>query len=300
MKIGSGEKFSWLGFEHVSIGPSYRGLTVSIMPDITNPMIHEAPIAQSKIGSDKHGIWAQNIAANKKYMKNGVKGLWGTKKGKGAIIAGSGPSLQSEFLSTFSSKQWDIIACNDAYRLLEANAEYAAFLDAVCLPKWYSQIRSKTKAILSCFVNQEVPKQQWTRMYWYGMCPKMPDIPENTEMGEKLGWVQMAMNVTQAMMHFAYQCGYDRIVLVGCDFAYTGGYKHQGERLFHNKVTPFCVQHQVGGGIILTDEVLAMQARMHEAGAWFIQRKGVDVVNCTEGGILTGIRCMPLTEAISG
>jgi len=304
MKVEIGEVFEWLGTRHIATGCP-RGTTVSgVLADINGK--RDIPLQVRSMGASKRKLWADNYKANKHLMTRGIKELFGKKKGKCCIIAGSGPSLQVDYLRNFKSDKWDVIACNDAYRLI--GGDYAYFIDGSDMPimdKWVSNVRGKTKAILSWFVRPQMAHKGWARTYWHGFWPRhlQTDVDgncdENIDVVDRLGGTWMALNVTAVAFDFAFQAGYDTIAFVGCDFAFTNGMTHYNEPAVWNDNFDYLVSEQMQGGLVLTRESLKMQANIHEALAWFGTDAGRKVYNCTEGGIMFGdIECKPLAEVI--
>jgi hypothetical protein len=147
-------------------------------------------------------------------------------------------------------------------------------------------------------VNPEVANAAWRDLYWYGLWPDMPGVPENQEIRKKYGTLQQQLNVTITALHFAYRAGYRRVAFVGCDFAFTGGFNHWSEPAIAEPYWEYSFAEQIGGGLVLTETMWAIEARCHEAAAYFMNRAGVEVVNCTGNGIMTGMPCAKLDEVL--
>jgi len=304
MNVEIGEVFDWIGTRHIAIGCPI-GTTVSgVVTDIAGN--RDIPLMVRSVSAGKRKLWRDNYAKNKPLITRGIKELFGKKKGKKCIIAGSGPSLQVDYLRNFKSDKWDIIACNDAYRLI--GGDYAYFIDGSDMPimdKWTSEIRGKTKAILSWFVRPQMAQKGWARTYWQGFWPRNlqsvadGNSAENEVVIEKCGGTSMMLNVTAVAFDFAFQAGYDEIVFVGCDFAYTNGESHYDEPATWKNSDIYYMADQMQGGLVLTNESLKLQSNMHEALAWFAKDAGRKVYNCTEGGIMFGdIECKTLKEVV--
>lgn len=256
----------------------------AVVVDITDYKSFDAPLTMASAGPVKYGMWEACMKSNAQHIKHGVKELFGTKKGKRCIIAGSGPSLQVERLKK-GVPGWDIIACNDAYRLLDGNADYAFFMESEANPKWWSKIQRKTKLINCVYSHPDIAKQAWTRTYWFGTFPLRAALPSNDEIVKKAGALYEQMNCTASALYFAYLAGYSEIIFVGCDFAYTAGESHKGEP-HSRRGFLYAMAEDVNGGQVLTDRMLAIQARCHEAMAYWLIKEGRKVYNCTEGGIM--------------
>jgi hypothetical protein len=304
VNVEIGEVITWLGTRHIATGCPTGTNVSGVLSDIAGE--RDIPIRVRSMGANKRDMWKANYRKNKHLMSHGIKELFGKKRGRCAIIAGSGPSLQVEYLRKFRSDKWDIIACNDAYRLI--GGDYAYFIDGAdmdVMDKWVSDVRGKTKAVLSWFVRPKTALAGWSKTYWQGFWPKNLETDEqevsqeNLVALDKFGGTWMALNVTAVAFDFAFQCGYDTIVFVGCDFAYTNGQAHYGEPGTWNPVTTYKVAEQIGGGLTVTSEPLKLQSNMHEAMAWFARDAGRKVYNCTEGGIMCGdIECRKLEDVI--
>ena len=303
MAIEVGEKIEWLGTEAIIVGCAPNTVVPALVLDITKNI--DLPIRTRSMGQNKDKMWSENIRANIAWMSHGINELAGKGNGKTCIIAGSGPSLQVDYLKALHRKDVDVIACNAAYKLLGGNAKYGMFLDGAHMPimdTWWSDVKPNSEAIMGDMVNPKAPKAGWSKIYWCGVLPRIPGVPENQGVVDKYGATALPLNVSFSALHIAYQMGYKKIIFAGCDFAYTNGYNHHGELAKHvpgkQRLDWYCISDSIQGGLTLTDEILQIQARMHEAGAWFLTRAGIEVINCTEGGSLMGIPCDKLQDCI--
>ena len=281
---------------HIVVGvvPGHQHPTV--VADWTGDDAYSVPIHSNSVGPNKASMWSDMVRRNRPEIKYGVTELYGKGKGKGVIIAGSGPSLQSEYLSKLDHPDWDVIACNDAYRLMNSNADYFMMLEAEANPKWWSKINKKTKAIFSIYAHADAPKEKWNAKFWFAAWPPKLDMPSNQEFAH-LGRLHEQLNVTISAFHLAYLMGYDPIVFAGCDFAYTNSEAHQDEAAKWRDLI-YTYAETVNGGLVLTDAMWALMSKCHEAAAHFVTEKGVKVYNCTENGIMTGVECKKLVDVI--
>lgn len=299
LDVEAGEVLNIQGVEHIVAGIIDGHEYPTVVSDWTNPKAMDVPLKMMHAGWNKDAMWSANVEFNRPNIKHGIKTLYDTVCDKGVIIAGSGPSLQTEQLKNIDTKKWDIIACNDAYRLLDGQAKYFFLLEAEANKKWWSKIGSKTTAILCIHSHPEAGTQPWNAKFWFTAQPYKDGVPANAELAPELGALHEQLNCTMSAFHLAYMMGYKKIVFVGCDFAYTGGKSHVGEQAEYREVI-YGNELDVNGGMVLTDKVLSLQARCHEAETYFLERAGVKVINCTEGGIMTGIACKPLAEVLNG
>ena len=286
------------GLEHIVAGIMPGAEHPTVVPDWTSPKALTTPLVSLYAGWDKSQMWSEAIETNRPHIKHGINTLLDSVKDKGVIIAGSGPSLQVEQLKGIDTKKWDIIACNDAYRALDGKAKYFMLCETEAKPEWWKNVDRKTTAILSINAHEDACKQDWNAKFWFAAYPPKPDVPANAEFAESMGVVHEQLNVTMSALNLAYRMGYKRIVFVGCDFAYTGGESHVGEPATWRHVI-YSNANDVTGGLVLTDKVLALQARCHEAAVYFLIRGGIDVVNCSKG-VMTGMPVKDLGEVLDG
>lgn len=278
----------------VDVPPGHESPT--LVADWTSPKVFEVPLLSASVGANKVAMWTGCIAANKPHMGHGIKELYGQGKGRKVIIAGSGPSLQVKRLKDLPH-DWDIIACNDAYRLLDGKPKYAFFMEAEANSKWWSKI-GDTECINSIYSHPAIAQQEWNTLYWFAAFPPKPGIPSNDELGDKFGKLHEQLNCTISAFHLAYLMGYETVAFVGCDFAYTDGKSHYQEPAEERQFI-YSYAEAVGGGLVLTDKMLALQARCHEAAAYWMDKAGIKVFNCTEGGCMIGMKCKPLDEILN-
>jgi len=124
-----------------------------------------------------------------------------------------------------------------------------------------------------------------------------------------------ALNVSFTALNLAYTLGYSKIVLAGFDYAFTDGCNHftddkpmlkwiNGElNVLTEELRILSLKEeqlvQFNGHITVNELKLAMMYFLTEC--WFLVQSGVEIVNCTEGGIIDVpfIKNEPLSKHIT-
>lgn len=194
-------------------------------------------------------------------------------------------------------------------------------------PEWVDSICDKCIGVFSVFVRPEMAAK-FQRKWWFDAWGQNHEL--STKLFKKVKFrvatMDTAMNVVYTALNFAYNMGYSKIVLVGFDYAFTGGrfywndetpdmkfvddngvmLSKKAEMFFHNKWRRFLVETdenktvEKNGPTITSDEFLAAK-HCFSTICWFLNSAGIEIVNCTESGLLTEtpwIKCDKLVNHV--
>ena len=262
------------------------------------------------------GTYALNIVSHYEKVRKGksLQLLQGVCEGQPVVLVGAGPSLDKNFehLRDFPG----LIFCADkAYKMLLGRGIEPDFVVSVdCHPDLIAEmVDARENAfhalILNSCADPQVEERWKGKVFWYNMkhpgvqwCdrvlpaifPTFTGIPNVGCVGNTCLMVALHMNA-------------GRVVLVGMDYGYTGGKMHA--QRFDSKDggewKPIEDDHEAmiaaRTGKMEVDGVVTYvgHAGYAKTAADIIDKLGLDVVNCTEGGILRGVPERPLAEEVA-
>lgn len=261
------------------------------------------------------GTYARNIVAHYDKIKNGkhIGDLFGLfDLNVACACVGAGPSLDKniEGLRGFPG----IIICADrAYRSLNARGINPDIVFSVdCHDDLIAEMlkgpdSSKDFLVLNTCSDPKVMMEWKGKVMFFNM--RHPGVQFTDyilpELFPGFGTIDNCGNVGNESVLLADYIGLSPIVLVGQDYGYTGGKMHADKYEFDADGKP-CgivpVDHaklmDERTGKVKIGDVITYAAFPTYAGSLYIQqeRRGLAITNCTEGGILTGLPCKPLSE----
>jgi hypothetical protein len=244
--------------------------------------------------------WREKVDSNLKHMISS----WGEPEVASTVIyAGSGPSLRhncQELLHLDYSKA-SVWAANQAFGFLMKHGihvDYFFCMDATAFPEWWSEIDcSETCLVAAPFVNPEILKAKWKKVYWYNIAsdgfyfnkvrqakPHLVEIDAHRGVGSAIiesAWIKKASRVIMAGCDFCYECSPDGTVWRSAGWKLDrDGWKKLAASHAHYLV------YNSRGESVPTYLGLAFEAAAIYAAAQCLWEQGVEVVNATEGGIL--------------
>lgn len=273
------------------------------MSDLTNEQIKKQSLnAFNQWKSD----WIANTKANKPYIKGSIyQNLTGIGKGKLLLALANGPSLDRdiEIIKKYR-KYFDIICVDKTFKYLMDHGikpNYVCLCDAnVNFEKYCNGLDTKDTILLSNMCSQK----QWIS-YWKG--PVFFFINKDSIKSEELfcaisdyyDLIPAASNVGNCMLvlcHLVLQ--YDKVICHGFDYSWQAGTYYAGdaspkECWMANTMISDYRGHQVRTSNNLMFSVKWIQAYLKNM-------RVTNFINCTEGGLLTGIPVKKLEKTILG
>jgi len=228
-----------------------------------------------------------------------VKELYGTAKGKTAIICGSGRSILEARglipdIGTTDHENIVVMALNSSgVALGSGKVDYLFALDFSSRIEWYPPEVRDIPIILSFNCPDIMANYFKTRHYFAS------PLATDKGMRAQYGWLDIGSIATYTCMHMAYKMGVTRIVFVGHEFAYTPDADGSTWNHYNDKMTwALCEGYQIGyhpdiyGRPVPTDDKLQYNMRVVAASSYMCADQGIEVINATEHGIL-GINHVP-------
>lgn len=235
----------------------------------------------------------------------GVNELYGTAKGKTAIIAGSSRAILDvrDSIPPKGDPVHDnlvVFALNAAGVALGADkVDYLFALDYSARIEWYPEEFRHLPIILS-FNCPDLLGTFFKERYYFASV-----LREDADMRTKYGFLDCGNIASYSCAHMAFKMGVKRIIWVGHEFAYTP----DAGRIWNHWNEPMTMEwrdkHQVGfaadyhGNPVPSDERLAYNARIVAAISYMCGDQGIEVINATGRGLL-GIRQEPEREGAAG
>lgn len=262
------------------------------------------------------GIYALHIIRHYKRIREGRElgalfDIFGDSDTACACV-GAGPSLDKniEALRDFPG----IIICADrAYKSLKARGiKPDLVLSVDCHEDLIAEMLKGPDSTLDTLVLNTCTDPQtadvWKgKIYWFNMRHPGVQFMDHVlpVLFPNFGALENCGNVGNASVLLADFMGLKHIVLVGQDYGYTGGKMHADRWEFAEDGTP--------KGVVETDHAALFEKRTGKVTASGVvtyaafityarsllaqmEKKRLDIMNCTEGGILTDFRCRPLAE----
>lgn len=231
------------------------------------------------------------------------------------VCVGAGPSLDknAHLLHEFPGI---IIVADKAYKMIVARGIEPDFVISVdCHYDLVAQmldypVKHRHKLILNTCSDPAITREWKGDIYWFLM--KHPGVQFMDyvlpALFPKFHGIPNAGNVGNTSVLFADYVGLSPVYLVGQDFGYTDGRMHATRFKFSKDGTPTEIvddhQKNLEGrtGKISIDGTLTYLPFKHymENMHNLKNKRGINIVNCTEGGILNGLPKMTLRQAIDG
>lgn len=315
--------FTPLGDE-LRVDPSgfvYAGGDGYAVRDWTNPKSEIERFGRwNRVASQWEKYWEENWRENKPFIKASVPPgepfQKGPHHGETCYIVGNGPGLR--WNGHLLAGKDNIIGCNRVAHLEGVVPRYYVAIDCGkpfggMKPEWVDRIADKTTGVLSIVTFPPLARK-FKNVWWFdhwGGDNKLSRLARRKSPVE-LAKLDTALMVTYTMLQLAYRLGYKKIVLVGFDYAFTGGYEHfsdneptmwlegpneviktkgrMKEVMDRRKIPVIQVKDPeliVGKDPLVLTTGDFVQAMKHLATqAWFLARRGVKIINCTERGVL--------------
>ena len=259
---------------------------------ITNIVAHYDEIKSGRQIREFHGLWNHDVAV---------------------ACVGAGPSLDknAEELRDFPGL---IIVADKAYKMLRARGIEPDFV--ISVDCHYDLVAAmldcpgteRHRLILNSCADPKIAKAWKGPIFYYNM--KHPGVQFTDKilpaLFPEMHSLPNAGNVGNTSIHFAEYCGLSPVVLVGQDFGYTGGKMH-AQRFEWNDVFPgrwlaieedHAALMEKRSGKVEVNDVVTYAAFIQYMNTTYALRSHykIDVVNCTEGGILRDLPCSTLRE----
>ncbi|GAB6045540.1 motility associated factor glycosyltransferase family protein [Caminibacter profundus] len=240
-----------------------------------------------------------------------IQNLKNKKNSDIAIIVATGPSLTKQLpllkeiqdyvtiISVDASmpilEKWQIVP--DFVTSLERVKETAKFFKSTS-----KEFQEKFITIHASLQHEEVLKNSYSpkilsmRPFLYNKYFNLP----------KYGYLGIGMSAANMAYELAFMLGFEKIVLIGQDLAYSeDGKSHAnghvyGEDEVKYKETDIFVTKYGGNGVIRTTKVWNMFRNFFEKDISILNQKGIITINATEGGArIEGAIEMPFKEVIN-
>lgn len=303
------------GIRYLKMGRADDGMQ-SVVRDWTQRVSDLEPEGWGRLRSAYEDVWIKNFIANRQRIvatiPPGRPGRSGPYAGKTCYLAGNGPCLKKN--AHLLAGKAHVIGTNRINALWPAiRPEFYAAIDAGAAggadPAWADEIGTHVRGVFSVFCNPKLTAR-FRRTWWFNVWGRGNDLWDLVDAHMPgIARLDSGYNVCYSALHMAYRLGFSKIVLVGMDHAFSGGYEYftsekpwifrgrDGEWLFDRQTK---ARYDARGGLIRavdiagrdtwTDPTLVMAAEML-AGACFFIGRDVEIVNCTEGGIFSVVKC---------
>lgn len=290
------QEFMICGVESINCQRPFPSLLRNFteMTDLKVPTVAHGQVA-------KHHGWREKIAANLPHVEHS----WGDHPGCEQIVyVGSGPSLarNARELLRLDYGRTQVWAANEAFSYLsEQGVPVDCFfcIDSTSPDRWWKDIDcSETCLVAAPFVNPEILKANWKRVYWFNVAGDGFYYNLVRRLKPHLMEIDATVGVGSSMIESTWFKGAKRVALAGCDFCYRfdekeqvvyRSVKHTAPRKewakFVSEYAHFLVE-DIDGKPSMTYIGLALEANAVFGSAVCLWEKGVQVINATEGGIL--------------
>jgi len=312
------------GIEYIKVDEDKKSGQIMTVRNWTQHGADNEPYCWGRLRSAHEATWEANFQANKKRIKKmfpkGRPDDDAPKFGQTGYLLGNGPGLKIN-KDLLKHVKGDIWGCN-RHGDLDIDLDYYMVLDAKCKDYETSikKLNDDVIPVMSVFANPEVTKHfNSENILWYNVWGAGSKLWSNVNrLAEKkfgvdsFSKLDSGFNVCYSMLHAMYKMGYEKIVILGMDYAFSGGYE------YFNSDEPFIVKDKSGkflmdekirakyegmGGIFETKDMynqvaftckpMKMALTMMQT-AMFWLKDNVEIVNCTEAGIDLGIPNEPL------
>lgn len=232
---------------------------------------------------------------------------------KPLYLVAAGPSLERNVGELAKVKKGLVIAINGALPVMQPHRLPDVFwsLDYKCREHWFRDVPvDRIDAVLTYGTNPIATQQRWRRRYWCNLASPEPVARQIYADHPEILHLSIGLSSTYSCLHWAYLCGFNPIILVGCDHAQTDdGLHHAGDRHTTWGLIKQWFRHRTSGPepILLgegwegrnyrTTVDLIQQAMMLHGIIDWISRDRL-VINATEGGILKCPAQAKLSEVV--
>jgi len=217
------------------------------------------------------------------------------------FLVGSGPALMKNWreLERVKGKPGvAIVGCNELLQYLSPGLlDYFLCLDACSPDKWWEGWDcSQTTAVFAPITPPSFKRADWKRMLWYkiGLQSDFNSFINNRK--GHLTTLIPVFGVGPLELQFAWLLRPKRVVLVGHSYAYDriDGviYEHINEPLLEDRwegvlsTIGECATVDIDGNPVVTDFHILMCGSATLAHCQVLLDNGIEVLNCTEGGVL--------------
>lgn len=293
------------GLQVIAAGPTIDGRQY-IVPRWS--MLDSSRTSLASEGRPQHIKDAINSNCNvhKDRVTNGVAEWFGRCKDETFIIVGSGPSLCRNGHLIQRREGVKIIAINAGLKYLlriGVKPDFWFVLDWKGDGRWLDDdVDLSGISLITSFTTPPELLDRFKDVYHFcGYTHSSGGVDGINETFAHVGALDAGLTATYSAMHFAYRTGAKRIALVGQDFSFTFGMYHWDEAIpVHvmrdRKIFPM---PDINGHVTFTDDHLLRNMRLIKAAAMWCKDDGVEVTNCTEGGVLDW-NPKPLTTIYEG
>jgi len=248
------------------------------------------------------GIASENAKGHVLAGAKGIKELFGSGKGKIAVVCGAGRSLLKD-VPTLVNRDRDrvkVFAINGALRAFPpGSVDYFFALDWSAVEKWWKDYPRGDVDLVTCPATPPAIQGGWRNRYYFGGALKVEAGEEDKVWGE-MGHLEVGLHATYSVMHLCYQMGFERVVLTGHDYALTDMWYHWDARATAQFGTEqrFKMVEDIRGDATMTGFKMERHARLINATMFFCEMDGMPCVNASMEGILASERQAPLGECL--
>lgn len=261
-------------------------------------------LPRNKLFHMKHMVSQRNVSQIRNELKKtGTEGI-------PAIIIAAGPSLDKNIKEVKKAEGKAFILVADA--ALRTVAREGIRPDLVCTidaraPKRFYGPAEKEKFLWfsSVYTSSEIARKYMEKVFYYNLIGSWWNPAVKKELAENFSSVQTGGSVTEVAFQLACYLGFQTIIFVGQDLAFTGGRSHtdgvkgilgDNDEYINGR---FLVQVEgIHGEILTTDFQMDYYRQCFEKQ---IENygKNLRVIDATEGGArIKGTAIFPLKEAI--
>ena len=311
-----------VGIEYVKLNEDKQTGKIMTVRNWTQTGSDNEPHCWGRLRSAHEHIWEANFEANepriKKMFPKGRPDDDAPKFGQTGYLLGNGPGLKVNG-DLLKDVKGDIWGCN-RHGDLDVALDYYMVLDARCkdYEESIKKINKDVTPIFSVFANPEVTKHFNTNnALWYNVWGAGSKLHKRTRKfankkfkADDFSKLDSGFNVCYSMLHAMYKMGYEKIVILGMDYAFSGGYEYFNSAdddrfIFQDKEKGFVIRQDIQekynkmgglfqardawGNVTFTCQPMQMAAVMMKTAAYWLKDK-IELVNCTEAGLDIGIK----------
>lgn len=233
--------------------------------------------------------WRKNYFLNAAKIDSYPEPITDEHKDKPAIIIGSGPSLDKnwmDLLPLVGSEKAVLIGLNGSSRLIQPH--YYMSCDYKGATSWYQPHLKNSIGVFSFDASPSLVEQEFKDYRFFNFASRSPLYAAVRLLHPSLTNLANGETTTYSALHFADLLGCNPIILVGLDCSYTKSRHHcngqdesfpYGEDEFETM--------DINNNPVLTNFMFYTQGLHLLAACFFMTRRGKTVYNCTEGGVLS-------------
>ena len=304
------------------LGFLYAHCPGAAIRDWTSPAAYTAENTNrwGRVESKYEKTWYENYKKNKPNIKESIPEgepvTQGMHHGQTCYLTADGPSMSMN--GSLLAGLDHVIETNRIYPGIQP--KYYVSLDCGyphggANPKWVDGINTdKTIGVCSVF-NRPSMAKKFRRVWFYDAWGNNNKVSNKSRLRFPfMKPLDTAINVSYTALNFAYQMGYKKIVLVGFDYAYTGGKVYFSDTEPSFKIVDVDGKKQlevssdvaqrlrekqeeimvdtnpnkaIDGGVSYTTKEFLTALHYFATACWFLSLGGIEIVNCSAGGILT-------------